>query len=49
MIPCPLGIHAQTLLRVGTIGLGDTQSLHAERAARRTWELVIVIIVHAGS
>ena len=44
-----IGIHAQSLLRVGTIGFGDAQSLYAERATRRTRKLVVVIIVHASA
>ena len=49
MVPCTGGIHAQPLLRVSTIGLGDTQTVNKEGATCRTRKLGIVVEMHTAS
>ena len=49
MIPRTGGIHAQALLRVGTIRFGNPQTVYRERTSCRTGELGIVVEMHAAS
>ena len=49
MIPSAGGIHAQTLLRVGTIGFGDTQTSHRESTTGCTREFGLIVKMHAAA
>ena len=48
MIPSAGGIHAQALLRVGTIGFGDTQTSHRECTTGCTRKFGLVVKMHAA-
>ena len=49
MIPVALGIHTKALLRVGAIGLGDTQTSYAEGASCCARKLSLIVEVHAAT
>ena len=49
MIPCTGSVHAQALLRVGTVGFWYTQTIYRKSTTCRAGELGIVIEMHAAS
>ena len=49
VIPVALGVHTQSLLGVGAIGLRDAQTGHTIGTTSCSWELSLIVEVHAAT